>query len=205
MRFLNNELFGVNIANLKKNQKQIKKDPKLSIQLWKTKNYEAIMLATYIADPEMMTVGLANKWVNSIEYYILSETLASLIAKTPVWRELINNWMESDKEYVKSTAYYVPASVLKSNKEVSEDEIREQLTIIKSQIHTESNRVKHTMNNLIIAIGIFRPEFEKQALKVAKEIGKVVVDHGKTNCKTPDATEYIQQAITRNKSRKKKR
>jgi hypothetical protein len=29
---------------------------------------------------------------------------------------------------------------------------------------------------------------------VAAKIGKVEVDHGETDCKTPDATEYIKKA-----------
>ncbi len=61
------------------------------------------------------------------------------------------------------------------------------------------------MNNALIAIGIFRPKFQEQALIVAKMIGKIDVDHGLTSCKTPDATDYIIKSITRNKSSKKKK
>ncbi|MHA2028208.1 MAG: DNA alkylation repair protein [Candidatus Kariarchaeaceae archaeon] len=202
---VNNDLFGVSIADLRKIKKTIKKDQNLAVELWETNNYDARMLATYIADPKEMSIALANDWVNSIDYYILSETLSSLIEKTSVWRELMEVWMSSDMEYVKSTAYYVFANALKSDKPITKEEIEDQLSIIKSSIHSESNRVKHTMNNALIAIGIFRPEFEKQAIEIAKSIGKVEVDHGKTSCKTPNAVDYIQRAITRNKARSKKK
>jgi 3-methyladenine DNA glycosylase AlkD len=202
---VNNELYGVSFGNLKKLKKELKKDHKLAVNLWDTDNYEARILATYIADPEKITKELATKWVNSLEYYVISEVLSSLIAKTPIWRELMEEWMQSDKEFVKSTAYYVFANVLKLKGTISEKEIEEQLSIITSNIHSESNRVKHTMNNALMAIGIFRPEFQQQAIDSAKIIGKVEVDHGKTNCKTPDAIDYIQRAVTRNKARKKKK
>ncbi len=47
------------------------------------------------------------------------------------------------------------------------------------------------MNNALIAIGGRNDELERQALAVAARIGAVHVDHGETNCKTPDAAAYI--------------
>jgi hypothetical protein len=34
-------------------------------------------------------------------------------------------------------------------------------------------------------------------VRTAKKIGKVEVDHGETNCKTPDAVTYIEKALHR--------
>ncbi|MEZ5405685.1 MAG: hypothetical protein R3F23_05755 [Verrucomicrobiia bacterium] len=36
-------------------------------------------------------------------------------------------------------------------------------------------------------------QIRKSAKTVAKGIGKVVVDHGETGCKTPDAVSYIEK------------
>ena len=41
------------------------------------------------------------------------------------------------------------------------------------------------------------PQLQKLALAAAKKIGKVEVDHGDTNCKTPDAVLYIEKASKR--------
>ena len=71
------------------------------------------MLATYIADPNELTLELANECVQTIEYYVLSETLSSLITKSPKWKEIMYSWMDSEKEFVKSTAYYVFADAHK--------------------------------------------------------------------------------------------
>ncbi len=38
---------------------------------------------------------------------------------------------------------------------------------------------------------------EAKAIEAAKRIGKVEVDHGETNCKTPDAAPYIEKAAKR--------
>jgi len=53
------------------------------------------------------------------------------------------------------------------------------------------------MNNALIAIGGSIKSLREPALKVAKAVGKVEVDHGKTGCKTPDAARYIEKMVDR--------
>ena len=55
------------------------------------------------------------------------------------------------------------------------------------------------MNSAPIAIGIRNAELERKALASAKRIGKVAVDHGETNCKTPHAADYIRKVVKRRK------
>ena len=47
------------------------------------------------------------------------------------------------------------------------------------------------MNGVLIAIGGYVDALRTGRLAVAKAIGKVEVDHGATNCVTPDAAGYI--------------
>ena len=57
------------------------------------------------------------------------------------------------------------------------------------------------MNRALIAIGIRNEDLEQAAIEIAREIGKVHVDHGATSCKIPDAEPYIKK---REKELKKK-
>jgi hypothetical protein len=50
------------------------------------------------------------------------------------------------------------------------------------------------MNGALISIGIYKPALRKKAIEAARRMGKVDVDHGETNCKTPDAVSYIEKA-----------
>ena len=49
----------------------------------------------------------------------------------------------------------------------------------------------------LIAVGVFTPALRKKAIEAAKRIGKVEVDHGETNCRTPDAISNIEKASKR--------
>jgi hypothetical protein len=64
---------------------------------------------------------------------------------------------------------------------------------IAHDLHGSKNRVRYAMNNVVIAIGVRSDALEAQAVDAAQRIGKVIVDHGETNCKTPDAIPYIQK------------
>ena len=62
---------------------------------------------------------------------------------------------------------------------------------IETGIHQQKNRVREAMNNALIAIGVRNAALQEKALSAAQAIGPVEIDHGETNCKTPDAAEYI--------------
>lgn len=57
------------------------------------------------------------------------------------------------------------------------------------------------MNSALIAIGIYRDSLREEALSIARKIGKVTVDHGETNCKTPEAEAYILKGLARRKKK----
>jgi hypothetical protein len=72
---------------------------------------------------------------------------------------------------------------------------------IERDLHSSPNFTRHAMNNALIAIGMRNGELRALAQAAARRIGKVVVDHGETDCSTPDAVDYIDRAHAR-KSRK---
>ena len=85
-------------------------------------------------------------------------------------------------------------------------EIRHRLRIggwkIEKTVHTGKNFTKNAMMMALIGIGVRNSKLEKLAIAAAKRIGKVEVDHGETNCETPNALEYIEK-IKAWKKRKK--
>jgi 3-methyladenine DNA glycosylase AlkD len=195
------KLFGVSFANLYTLQKQIGVDHSLAEQLWKSDNSDAQTLATLIADPQKVSKKQANAWAKDIQkkqYYMLCFMLSQLVAKTPHAEDLMWTWMKNKKEYIKECGYDVLASMLRDGKELKKSDYRKILKTIEKEIGKAPNRAKHAMNGGLMAIGIYTG-LEKEAMAAAKRIGKVVVDHGKTECKTPEAIPYIQKGLKRRK------
>jgi 3-methyladenine DNA glycosylase AlkD len=200
------KLFGVSFANLNKLQKKIKVNHELAKQLWETGNTDAMILSAKILDPNLVDHELAETWVQDISYYVIADIFSSVLSKSPIWKELMYEWIESPKEYVKQCGYDILASKISSERKrgvtsISNDEVEAILTRIKDEIHSSPNRAKHTMNNVIISIGSFIPEYTDLAINIASEIGKVEVDHGETSCKTPEAIPYIKKTRARIKQK----
>lgn len=195
-------LFGVSFANLKLLKKKIKKDHDLAISLWATKNMDAMTLATMILDPKKVTTELLNKWVQEVDYYCLMDVLMTAICTSPIAIERMEEWTNSDDEWIGRAGWSLLANIAIKNKTLQDDFFSPYLEEIKVNIHNEKNRKKEAMNRALIAIGIRNEDLEQTAIEIARKIGKVQVDHGATSCKTPDAESYIKKA--RERAAKKK-
>ncbi len=187
-------VFGVSFANINYLIKKIKTDHDLALSLWKTGNTDAQTLALKIADPQKFTKSLANQWIKQISYRILAGELAELVAKTSFASEKMDQWTNSSKEFYRYCGYSMLCEALKENR-VTPQKCIKYISVIEKEIHESPNLAKYAMNMALTAIGIYA--FEKEAIKAAKRIGKVHVDHGETGCKTPDAEAYIKKAISR--------
>ncbi|ATI53194.1 DNA alkylation repair protein [Bacillus cereus group sp. BfR-BA-01445] len=197
-------LFGVSFANLKLLKKKIKKDHDLAIFLWETKNMDAMTLATMILDPKKVTTELLNKWVQEVDYYCLMDVLMTAICTSPIAIERMEEWTNSDDEWIGRAGWSLLANIAIKNKTLQDDFFSPYLEEIKVNIHNEKNRKKEAMNSALIAIGIRNEDLEQTAIEIARKIGKVQVDHGATSCKTPDAESYIKKARERAEKKKVK-
>lgn len=197
-------LFGVSFANLKLLKKKIKKDHDLAISLWETKNMDAMTLATMILDLKKVTTELLNKWVKEVDYYCLMDVLMTAICTSPIAIERTEEWTKSDDEWIGRAGWSLLANIAIKNKTLQDDFFFPYLEEIKANIHNEKNRKKEAMNSALIAIGIRNEDLERKAIEMAREIGKVQVDHGATSCKTPDAESYIKKARERAEKKKVK-
>ncbi len=191
-------VYGVSFANLGVMRKRIKIDHELAVQLWETGNTDACTLALMIADPQQLTVKLADKWLKDISYCALSCYLAELVSKSSLSQKLMLKWMASKKEIVRTTGYSILSTVLRDKPESLSDEFcNERLDCIEAEIHGSANNARHVMSMAVCAIGIWKPALKETAIATARRIGHVEVDHGDTCCKTPDAVEYILKATSR--------
>ena len=187
-------LFGVSFANLTVLKKQLGVDHDLALALWDTGNSDARTLGTMIADPSALAPDATERWVNETRYYLLSDLLSGLVARSRFAREKMEEWMRSEREFVKQCGYDVLGGLLRDGAEITDSECSKILGRIEKEIHGSPNRARHAMNMALIGIGIYRPALEARAIAAARRIGKVEVDHGETGCKTPDAASYIPKA-----------
>ena len=198
------EMFGVSFANLYKFQKQIKVDQELAERLWATGNYDAQVLATLVADPNAMTDKQFEEWAKGLNNNGIALMYSKLLIRSPLARKKAEKWHKSKDELIASVGWILISGLALGDNDLPDEYFDPYLTLIESGIHKQKNRVRYEMNGALITIGLRNDRMEKKAMEVARKIGKVIVDHGDTDCKTPDAVEYIARTKAyRNKKKAK--
>jgi len=196
------DAFGVSYANMAKLTKKIKTDHDLAQKLWSSGNHDARILATFIVDTERMDKRLINSWAKDLSNYVITDAFVQAVSRTVFAQSKMEQWNKAKNEWIASAGWQLLGYLAMNEHGLSDRFFEEYLTIIKRDIHSQKNRVRYAMNNALIAIGARTDTLEKKALSIADKIGKVVVDHGETNCKTPDARLYIPKAAARNRKRR---
>lgn len=191
-------LYGVTTGKLKSIANKIKKNYNLSMELYETGNYDAMYLAGMIADPIKMTKSDFDIWIRKAYCPGISDYVVSVaLAGSPFAQDIADEWIKSNKELYASAGWSCYCWLLSYQNDTffNKEKILKYLKEIEKNIHSSFNRVRYSMNNFVITVGISYKPLHREALEVAEKIGKVSVDMGNTNCRTPIATEYIQKAI----------
>ncbi|NOT60701.1 MAG: DNA alkylation repair protein [Acidobacteria bacterium] len=201
-------VFGVKIEELKKFQKQIKKDYQLALDLYDTGVYDAMYLAGLVADDMKMTKADLNRWVKKAYCYGIGEyTVPWVAAEGRFGWELALEWIESKQESLAAAGWSTLSNLvaLKGDGELDVAALKKLLVRVAKTIHQQPNRVRYTMNGFVIAVGSYVRELTETAIETAQKVGDVYVDMSGTSCKVPAAVAYIQKVQQRGTIGKKRK
>ncbi|MBA3868826.1 MAG: DNA alkylation repair protein [Anaerolineae bacterium] len=188
-------VYGVSYSDLGKYQKKLKTNHEIALDLWASGIHDAQILALMIADPQQADSDTLDKWVKTLNNYVITDAFSAYVAKTPFARQKAEAWIKSDHEWIAAAGWDILGVLAGNDASLPDSYFEPYLAIIERDLHTAKNRTRHSMNNALIAIGARNPNLHPNAVATAKRIGKVKVDHGLTNCKIPDAISYMQKVI----------
>ena len=200
--------FGVKIEYLKTIQKRIKKDYKLSMQLYATGNHDAMYLAALIADETKMTPEDLQNWAEGAYWYMLSEFSVAWVASESAHGMAMGlKWIDSPQELIANAGWATLSAItaIKPDNHLDLVLFDQLLNRVAAQIHQAPNWVRRAMNGFVIAVGTYIQSLSEKAYQIAQQIGRVRVDMGNTACKIPQATEYIDKVKAANRIGKKRK
>jgi len=195
-------LFGVNYGPLGKLAKKIKSDHELAVALWESGVHEARVLATTIADPARLDSKTLSAWLAGLNSDPIAGAFADAAARAPRAGANAEKWIRSKREWTALAGWCVLSRLARAG-ELGDEFFAPYIPTIERDIHAAKNRVRYAMNGALIAIGARSAAMRKPALEAAARIGKVEVDHGDTDCKTPDAVEYIKKIVAHQQAKTK--
>jgi 3-methyladenine DNA glycosylase AlkD len=177
-------VFGTLTSDITKLQKKIKTNHTLAMELWRTGNAEARILALQLSDPQRLTRADADRFLRDGQSHFLFCYLAGLLGRSPIATQTMRSWMASSDEFTREMGYGILSAVIKDNPDsLSDADAARFLETIEKEIHASPNWARYAMNGALISIGVFKPSCRNKAIDAAKRIGKVHVDHGETNCR----------------------
>ena len=197
--------FGVSYTNLRALAKRIGRDHALARSLWASGNHDARVLATLVAHPPLADEVLLDAWAADLDSYVLTDAFSDFAAQTGWAQRKRDAWIDSDGEWIEAAGWNLLARDALRDDGRPDDFFAPYLDRIERTIHDQKNRVRHAMNNALIAVGTRNDALAAQATATAERIGTVEVDHGATNCTTPDAAAYIAKTRARQRARAAKR
>jgi len=195
------EMFGVSYAAMGQLKKRIGTDHELSEALWDTGNHDARVLSSMIAEGSATTRASLNAAVREIDNYVLADAFSGFVGRSALAFDRAMKWKDAKHEFTGQVGWNLIAGIaMKQGNNLINEFFIERLGEIEEGIGGSKNRIRHSMNQALIAIGIRNATLRKMAEASAKRIGTVEVDHGDTSCTTPPAVPYISKAWARRKN-----
>jgi len=165
---------GVSVPEMRKVAKEIGKDHKLALSLWKTGIAEARIVAALVDDPTKLTEEQMEDWVKDINSWdVCDQVCDNLFEKNQLaWKKIID-WSEREEEFVKRTAFSLIACLSCHDKKANNEKFIELLPVIIREATDERNFVKKAVNWALRNIGKKNLKLNEAAINAAKEIQRL--------------------------------
>jgi len=167
--------FGVAMGDLRTLAKKIKTDHALALQLWKTGNIDAQLLAILLMKPKSLSAAELDKMVRAAKFAWVADWLNAYIVKEqpPADKETLRiKWMKDDDGWAARAGWNLTASrINKGGKDVEGLDLPALLGRIDSEMADAPPETQWTMNAALAAIGINFAKHRKRAIAIGEKIG----------------------------------
>jgi len=165
---------GVSVPDMRKLAKEIGREHKLALGLWKTGIAEARIVAGMVGDPDELTEEQMEDWVKGINSWdVCDQVCMNLFEKNQLaWKKIVD-WSEREEEFVKRTAFSLIACLAWHDKKASDEKFIELFPVIIREATDERNFVKKAVNWALRNIGKRNLNLNEAAINTAKEIKRL--------------------------------
>ena len=191
----------IRVPELRKMAKEVGRDHKLALDLWRSGIGEARILATMVAEPDRLTEEQMEDWVKDINSWDICDQLCmNLFSRNQLAWKKITDWSEREEEFVKRTAFSLIACLAWNDKKAVDNVFLELLPVIVREATDGRNFVKKAVNWALRNIGKRNVNLNKAALNTAKEIQQL--DSRTARWIAADAIRELESEAVQNRLRK---
>ncbi len=162
---------GIPTARIRKLGKQIGRNQKLALDLWKSGFHEAKLLAVLVAQPDKMTEAVIENWLEDVVSWDLCDHLCNnLFRHMPSCIEKIPNWARDNREFFRRAAFSLIAMLAIHQPDIADDVIELYLALIRDYASDSRNYVKKAISWALREIGKKDFSTQEKAIVLAAEL-----------------------------------
>jgi 3-methyladenine DNA glycosylase AlkD len=188
--------FGVQLGDIRKLAKEIKTDHDLALELWKTRNVDARLLAILLLKPKLLSTAEVDRMVRSANVVQVAEWLNSYFVKShPKKEELRERWMADDDPWAGRAGWSLTAERVAKSPEGLD--LPALLDRIESEMRDADPAAQWTMNWCLLTIGIHSPKHRGRAVAIGEALGVYRDYPVSKGCTSPFAPIAIAEMVRR--------
>jgi 3-methyladenine DNA glycosylase AlkD len=187
---------GVNLTRLRGLAKALKTDHDLSVELWRTGETAAQLVALLICRPRQYSAEQLDGMLREARAPKVQDWLINyVVKKSPHREQLRREWMADTDATVAAGGWALAAIDVADNPQVLD--LGALLETIEAEMKTAPERLQWQMNATLAAIGIRHPELRTRALAIGERL-EVLKDYPTApNCTSPYAPIWIGEMVRR--------
>lgn len=188
--------FGVQSGDLRKLAKAIKANHELALELWKTGNVDARMLAILLLTPEKLPATELERMVRDATFPQLADWLNAYVVKEHPEKEALRTaWTKSKDPHLARAAWNLTAERVARDPEGLD--LVALLDRIESEMREAHPAAQWTMNSTLAQIGIHFEKHRKRALAIGEKLGVYRDYPVSKGCTSPFAPIWIEALVKR--------
>src|SRR3990170_537997 len=165
---------GVSVPELRKLAKEVGRDHRLALSLWKTGIAEARIVAAFVDDPAAVTSAQMDRWVKDFDSWdVCDQACLSLFDKSSLAWQKIPGWAEREQEFVKRAAFALIAGLAWHDKQAADQRFTDLFPILMKGADDDRNYVKKAVSWAIRNIGKRNRTLNQAAHKLARDIRRM--------------------------------
>src|SRR5258708_38593517 len=148
------QALGISMPILRKMAKEIGRNQALALALWDSGIHEARILASMVAEPQLVSVQLMEEWVNGFDTWdVCDQVCGNLFDKTPYAYQKAMQWCQQEKEFVRRAGFVMMAEFAVHDEQGHDRGFLQVFPLIKQYASDERNFVKKAVNWALRQIG----------------------------------------------------
>lgn len=178
----------VQLGDLKKRGKEIKKDHDLAMELWSTGDYYPRLLSSLIFDKKLLTENVIDQLASDVLQHNAKERnqladwlLANQLAQDKKLASLVATWEKNPSPILRRLFWYHQAR-LRWTGQTPPDNSANLLDSLENDMASAEPEVQWAMNFCAGQIAVHEPEFRSRCIKLGEALGLYKDEHVAKNC-----------------------